>query len=163
MPRKKVPRDPIAVLSGGVVSETSHGGREDGAVVRENFLPLPVDRTLELRWDLGNGFPADGEPEIPDVAGARVKLVIFVAEESVMHLDRDGLRDRILSAGAKYCKAPVVHVVRKAEHRDARHAVDVPLEESLRLFAEETKPREAEDKVEFAAGLAREADAGEGS
>jgi hypothetical protein len=163
VPRRKVANDPIAVLSGGVVSETTHGGRADRAVVRENFLPLPVDRTLELRIELGEDF--DGDLDLllvdVDVRDARVKPVVFVPEERVDLLDRETLRERILAIGAKYCKAPVVHVVRKVVRRDVRHDAEIPLEDSLRIFAEETKPRDTEEKIAFAAELAREADAGE--
>jgi hypothetical protein len=154
--------DAITRLSDGVIRETTHGGRDDGAVVRENFLPLPVDRTVELRIEIGESF--DGEiGGFPDLAGARVKPVVFVPEERAELFDRDALREKLEEAGAIYVKAPTVHTIRRVVRRDARHDVDVPLEESLRIFAEETKPRDADAKVEFAAALAREADAGEGS
>lgn len=156
MPRRKTANDPVSALSGGIISQRSHGGREDGAVVMETVLPLPIDRTLEIRWDVGDDLSA-----LPDVAGARVKPVVFVREEDAAALDLVDLRNRILGAGAVYCRAPIVHVVRSEVKRDARHAADVPLEESLRIFAEETRPEDAGAKVEFAAGLAREADAGE--
>lgn len=157
MSRKKV-ADPIAVLSGGVVSEKTHGGRADGAIVRENFLPLPVDRALELRFDVGE---VPEELEIPDVVDARVKPVVYVEEGGLETFDAEKLRQVLLEAGAKYVKSPIVHVVRKVVRRDERHDVEIPLEFSLELFAEETRPREAEEKVAFAAALAREADAGE--
>ncbi len=156
MARRKAARDPLAVLSGGVVSETTHGGRADGAVVRENFLPLPVDRTIELRLEFGEDL---GDV---DVEGARVKPILLVPEEKADLVDREGLRSKLMEKGAVYVKAPIVHVVRRAVKRDERHDADVPLEESLRLFAGETKPRDAEEKVAYAVALAREADAAEG-
>lgn len=160
MKRRKVARNPISVLSDGNVSETSFGGRDDRVVVKQNFLPLPVDRTIELRWDFTR---ADLETEIPisDVTGARVKPVVYVAEDALDLFDREELRERIIAAGAKYVKAPTVHVVRGTTYRDERHDVEIPLEESLRLFSEETSPRDSAEKIAFAAELAREADAGE--
>lgn len=155
-------REAIAALSGGIARETSHGGREDGAVVREDFLPLPVDRTVEIRLDLDLDFAGDFDVR-DDLEGARVKPVVFVPEERADLVDREALRTALLERGAVYVKAPLVHVVRREAKRDARHDVEVPLEESLRLFVEETRPRDAEAKVEFAAALAREADAGEGT
>jgi hypothetical protein len=154
--RRRVARDPLAALSGGIASETTHGGRDDGAVVRENFLPLPVDRTLELRLEFGENL---GDV---DVRGARVKPILFVPEEKADLVDREALRAKLIERGAVYVKAPTVHVIRKAIKRDERHRADVPLEESLRLFAGETRPRDADAKGEFAAALAREADAAEG-
>lgn len=120
--------------------------------VREYDLPLPVDRTLELRWD---ALP-DGD--LPDVAGARVKPVLFLDEVESTTFDRGAFKERLREAGAVYVKAPVVHVLRRRSARDDRHAADVPLEESLRMFAQETHC--GVDHVEFAAALAREADAG---
>lgn len=154
MPRKKVARDPISVLSGGVVAENVFGGR-----VRQNFLPLPVDRTLELRFDLGDEFDGTLDLDV-DVEGARVKPVVFVPEGKVDLLDREEIQRALLAAGAKYVKVPVVHVVRTVAHRDERHDVEISLEESIRIFAEETKPRDVDEKVAFAAALARESDAG---
>jgi hypothetical protein len=126
----------------------------------DRFLPLPVDRTIELRFDLGDDW--DGAIELePDLTGARVKPVVHVAEAVVERFDRNGLKDRILEAGATYCKAPVVHVVRTVVKRDDRHDVELSLEESIRVFAEETRPADAGEKVVFAVEIAREADGGE--
>jgi hypothetical protein len=163
MPKKRRPADPISVLSDGVVSETTYGGREDGSIVRENFIPLPVDRTIEVRLELAENFDGDLDLLLTDLdfRDARVKPVLFVPEAVVDLLSRDALRESILQAGALYCRTPIVHVVRTVVHRDERHDVEIPLEESLRIFAEETKPRDADGKVSFAAELAREADAGE--
>lgn len=156
MPRRKTVRDPISVLSNGAVSKTTHGGRDDGAIVSEHFLPLPVDRTLELRWDVG---VVPEEMEIPDVVDARVKPVVYVEEGAIF--DAEKFKKVLLEAGAKYVRSPLVHVVRRETRRDERHDVEIPLEESLGLFAEETSPRDPEGKIEFAAAVAREADAGE--
>lgn len=125
---------------------------------REEFLPLPVDRPLELVWDLDADW--DGTLALPDVTGARVKCVLRVVEERAALADPAALRRRVLEAGAVFCKTPEVVVLRRRELRDERHAVDLPLEESLRLFAAETLVPDPEAKVAFAAALAREADAG---
>jgi hypothetical protein len=134
------------------------GGVREG---KDTFLPLPVDRTIELRFELDEDWDGaiDLDPEA--LAGARVKPIVFVAGAVVDRFDRDDLRLRIIHAGAIYCRAPLVHVVRTVVRRDERHAVEVPLEESLRMFAEETSPAGADRKVAFAAGLARAADGGE--
>lgn len=164
---RKVSRDapapelgPYARWTGEIVSRGSFPtSAVDRGYVKHHFLPLPADRTLEIRWDLDDDF--DGSFEFPDgVSGARVKPVIHVPEGKVGLVDRDGLRKVLLDAGAIYCKAPTVHVARRKVKRDERHAVEVPLEESLRIFAEETNPRDPDRRVEFAAALAREADAG---
>lgn len=121
----------------------------------EYFVPLPVDPTIEVavRMDLETEF------EIPrDVRGARVKLVVYVPEARAAEVDRGALRAKLLDAGAVYARDPVVHVVRDEAKRDERHAVDVPLEESVRIFADETRPERAEEKIAFALELAREAD-----
>lgn len=158
MPRKRRPADPIAILSGGIVSETTHGG------VRENFLPLPVDRLLELRWELGEDFAGEyalDERSLEAIkAGARVKPVIFVPESKLELVDREAVRTWLLELGAKYVRAPLIHVARRTTRRDARHDVEIPLEESIRIFADETRPRDKVAKRVFAAALAREADAG---
>jgi len=124
------------------------------------FLPLPVEPTLEIRFELDEAW--DGAWRLPAaVSGARVKPVVSVPEARAEAVDRAALRRAVLEAGAVYCKLPEVHVRRREVRRDERHDVELPLEESLRIFAEETRPRDAERFVEFAAALAREADAGE--
>ena len=126
---------------------------------RERFLPLPVDRHVELTFE----FPETIDLAVFDsnvVVGARVKPIVIVSEEKLETLDREAIRRAILEKGAVHCRAPEVRVVRRKVKRDERHAADVPLEESLRIFAEETRARNAEWKVGFAAELAREADAG---
>jgi hypothetical protein len=45
--------------------------------------------------------------------------------------------------------------------RDDRHDVELSLEESIRVFAEETRPADVGEKVAFAVEIAREADGGE--
>lgn len=127
----------------------------------DRFLPLPVDRTIELRFEFGADWDGTIDLDLAALAGARVKPVVFVAEEVAERFDRDGLRNRILAAGVVYCRAPLVHVARKVTRRDERHAVEAPLEESIRIFAEETTPPDVDAKVAFAVELAREADAGE--
>lgn len=124
-----------------------------------HFVPTPADRTVEVRVELGEDW--EGGIEFPDVRGARVKPVIFVAEERADLVDREAIRTVLEELGAVYVRTPLVHVVRKVVRRDERHAVDLPLEESIRLFAEETTPRDAGEKIAFALELAREADAGE--
>jgi hypothetical protein len=130
--------------------------------VREEFIPLPVTPVVELSFDLGEDWDGRlaglGIPE--GIAGASVKLVLRVAEERVAELDRDAIRAAVLAAGAVSCRAPVVHVTRRRDARDARHAAELPLEDSLRIFAEEVRAPEPAERVAFAAALAREADAG---
>ena len=125
---------------------------------RERFVELPVDRHVELLLD----FAEDPDLAIDEglVRGARVKPVVVIPEEKLETFDRDALREAVLAAGAEYCRAPEVRVVRKRTKRDERHSADVPLEESLRIFAAETRARDSDAKVAFAAELAREADAG---
>ena len=124
------------------------------------FLPLPVEPTREIRFELDADW--DGrwkiDPEL--VRGARIKPVVFVPEERASEVDKASLRQLFLDTGATYCKLPEVHVHRKEVRRDARHDVELSIEESLWLFASETRPKNTEDKVLFAAALAREADAG---
>jgi len=127
---------------------------------RERFLEVGADRTIELRWELEASWDGRFRVDPEEVAGARVKPVILVPEELVEHVARHELRQTILDAGAVYCKVPTVQVIRRKVTRDARHHVDLPLEDSLRLFAEEVTAEDAEEKVKFAATLAREADAG---
>lgn len=127
----------------------------------DRFLPLPVDRTLELKFEFGADWDGTIDLDLEKLAGSRVKPVVFVVEEAVERFDRDSLKLRILHAGAVYCRAPLVHVIRRTVKRDERHAVEVPLEESIRIFAEETNPADADKKVTFAAEVAREADGGE--
>lgn len=130
--------------------------------VREEFIPLPVTPAVELSFDLGEDWDGRlsslGLPEA--VRGAAVKLVLRVAEERLGELDREGFRAAVLAAGAESCRAPVVHVTRKREARDDRHAAELTLEDSLRIFAEEVRAPDAAERVAFAAALAREADAG---
>jgi len=130
--------------------------------VREEFLPLPATPAVELAFDLDEDW--DGRLEslgLPDaVVGAAVKLVLRVAEERLAELDREGFRAAVLAAGADSCRAPVVHVTRKREARDDRHAAELTLEDSLSIFAEEVRAPDAGARVAFAAALAREADAG---
>jgi hypothetical protein len=152
--------DPYGRWTGGIASRSSYPTPATGGYLENHFLPLPVDRTIELRWDLSEDFDGVLPVDPKEVDGARVKPVIYVPEEKADLVDRDGLRSDLLGMGAVYCKAPTVHVVRKKVQRDDRHAVEVPLEESLRMFAEETNPRDPDARVEFAATLAREADAG---
>lgn len=128
--------------------------------LREDVVDLPVDRMLELVWDLGDDFDGTFPVSAEDVSGARVKPVVFCPEEKLELVDKAALRDALLDAGAVYVKAPTVHVVRKKERRDERHDVELELEASLELFAEETRVRDPEGKIAFAAELAREADAG---
>lgn len=125
------------------------------------FLALPVDRTIELRFDFGEDWDGSIDLDLPRLAGARVKPVVYVSDAVVDRFDREALRHRILSAGAAYCRASLVHVVRRVARRDVRHDVALTLEESVRVFAEETAPSAVEEKVVFAVALAREADSGE--
>lgn len=126
--------------------------------MNETILPLPVDRLVEVVYQLDRDF--DGVFEVPpSVEGARVKPVVYVPEEKLELVRKDELRELLLRAGAVYVKAPTVHVIRKRRRRDERHDVELDLEASLAIFAEETGADAA--KVEFAAALAREADAGE--
>lgn len=129
---------------------------------RERFVPLPVDRLVEISITIAENW--DGRldrffrPE--DVRGARVKVVATVPEARLADFDRETLRSLILAAGAVHCRAPEVRVVRRKVRRDERHDAEISIEESLRIFAEETRAKGTEGKVRFAAELAREADAG---
>ena len=153
VPRKKVARSTPA-LERWEATPTEIPGH--------HFVPLPVERTIELRLELEADWDGGFEPtDFPDVLGARVKPVVFVVEERANLLDREALRASLEELGAVYVRTPLVHVLRKVVRRDERHDVEIPLEESIELFAEETKPRDAEAKVAFAVALAREADAGE--
>jgi hypothetical protein len=153
--RAKTVLDPLVALSGGVVSRTTFRGR-----ATNSFLPLPVDRTIELRIEIGEDFSGDFElGNLDRFVGARVKPVLYVRESAVETVDRSALRDAILALGAKYVKTPIVHVVRRIVRRDERHDVELDLEDSLRLFAEETGVSDPERKVAFAVALARESDA----
>lgn len=133
-----------------------------GERCKETFLPLPATPAVELSFELGEDWDGRlaglGLPE--GIRGAAVKLVLLVAEERVAELDREALREMVLAAGAASCRPPVVHVTRRREARDARHAAELPLEDSLRIFAEEVRAPDAAERVAFAAALAREADAG---
>jgi hypothetical protein len=134
------------------------GGRTP---IEHRLLDVSADRTIEVRFELpaewDGRFPLDPEA----LTGARVKPVVLVPEELASEVDRHALRAEILDAGAAYCKVPAVQVARRRVKRDARHETALPLEESLRIFAEETKPERAEEVLRFAAALARAADAGE--
>lgn len=128
--------------------------------IREEFIPLPVDRLLELASDWVDGRLDLDLRALPALRGATVKLTVRVPEEQLAEFDREGLRAAVLAAGAAACRAPTVHVIRREERRDARHAAELPLEDSLRIFAEEVRAPDAGERVAFAAALAREADAG---
>ena len=131
--------------------------------VEHRFLDVSADPTIEVRFEI----PASWDGRFPlnpeALTGTRVKPVVLVPEELASEVDRHALRQEILEAGAVYCKVPIVQVARRKVKRDARHAVELPLEESLRLFAAETRTEDPETVVEFAAALAREADAEEGA
>lgn len=139
--------------------EVTHGRGEGEKPISHRFLDLDADPTLEVRFELpaewDGAFPLEGAA----LKGARVKPVVFVPEELSAEVDRHALRSAILETGAVYCKVPIVQVARKKVKRDERYAVELPLEESLRIFAEETRAEDAERLVKFAAALAREADA----
>lgn len=129
--------------------------------VRNKFVDYGAQPTRELRWELSPDWNGDLQISKKDVKGARIKPVILIPEEVVNLLDRHALKKIILDLGAVYCKVPIVHVLKKRAKRDDRHRVELSLEESLKLFAEETRPEDPEEKVKFAAALAREADSGE--
>ena len=132
-----------------------------GEPVENRFLEYGAQPTREIRWELPPDWDGD-LPLDPDVIdGSRIKPVVLVPDNVADQLDRHALRQRILDLGATYCKVPVVHVLRERVARDERHRTELSLEESLEIFAEETRPPDAEAKVAFAAELAREADAGE--
>jgi hypothetical protein len=130
--------------------------------VAEEFIPLPVIPVVEVSLNLGEDW--DGtirSVEIPKtILGANVKLLLRVSERWFAELDREVFQAAILKSGAVSCRPPVVHVVRKREARDERHAAELTLEESLRIFAEEVRAPDSVERVAFAAALAREADAG---
>ncbi len=129
--------------------------------VRNRFVNYNAQPTRELRWELRSDWDGEFRVRKGDVKGARIKPVILIPEEAVSFLDRHAIRQKILDFGAVYCKVPIVHVLRERVKRDDRHRVELSLEESLRIFAEETRPEDPEGKVKFAAALAREADSGE--
>jgi hypothetical protein len=158
MARRRTVRKESVLASTGSVS---FGGRDDRRVVRNDLYPLPVDRTVELRFELGLDWDGEFDLDSEVIRGARVKPVVFVDEEKADLVDRDAMKEMISSLGAIYVRTPAVHVIRKRVKRDERHDVEIPLEESLRLFAEETRPEDAEEKIDYAVALAREADAGD--
>jgi len=127
--------------------------------VENKFLESHADPVREIRLDLD----ADWDGEIPirakEVDGARVRLMIYVPEAAAGRVDRVGIRASTLKMGALYCKVDV-YVLRSAVKRDPRHRDELSIEESLRIFGEETRPAGVEKRIEFAAALAREADAG---
>jgi len=121
------------------------------------FIRLPVDRLVEVVLD----FDESGGSQItapPDLEGCRIKLILNVPEEVAESIDPEAERQEILKLGASHVKTPEVRIIRKDVQRDDRHHIDVPLEESLRMFAEETQISDSDRRVEFAATLAREAD-----
>ena len=126
--------------------------------MKQTFIPLPVDRLVEIVLDISDS----GTYEMPKAHafdGCRVKVVINVPEEWAENINPAGIAEQFKASGATHVKAPVVRVLRKDVVRDERHVVDLPLEDSLRLFAEETKITDAERRIDFAAKVAREADA----
>lgn len=127
--------------------------------LKEKLIKLPVSRLLELTWELDSTFEGIIDIEA-DVAGARVKPVLYVPEEKLKLVDKNQLTQDLINAGASYIKAPTIHTIRKKVKRDDRHDVELSIEESLEIFAEETKVRDVDVKIAFAAELAREADSG---
>lgn len=125
--------------------------------MKQKFVPLPVEELVEYVVDINESgtYPI---LEAHSFEGFRVKLVINVPEEWVENIDPAGIAKQFRLAGASHVKTPEVRVIRKDVVRDERHHVDVPLEESLRLFADETKIQDAERRIAFAAKVAREAD-----
>jgi len=130
--------------------------------IREQFIPLPVTRVVELSIDLMEDWDGslDSIDLPPDAKGASVKPLVHISEDRLAELDRTALMKRILAFGASACRLPVVQVSRRREKRDERHASELSLEESLTIFAEEVRSPEPEERVAFAVALAREADAG---
>lgn len=118
---------------------------------------IPISRLVEVAVDVA----VDGTcrwSHVSRLDGCRVKLTVSVPEELVDTVSVDSLVERAKTLGAEHVRTPEVRVVRKDVVRDERHHVDVPLEESLRIFAEETKVSGIDRLVEFAASVAREAD-----
>ena len=142
----------------GLIEEPDTTQKFDG--VTETFVQLPTEPTREVRWDLAPDWNGKLDLKRDWIKGSRIKPVIFVPEERLHEIDRAELRSRILQKGATYCKAPEIHVIRKKVTRDSRHAADMPTKDSLKLFAEETKAREAKLKIAYALKLAVEADEG---
>jgi len=161
MPRKKKLRKTRSEVkvSGMRVRSAAEVSCVSGPV-SNRLIRTGADPTVEVTFEL----PADWDGKFPldpgAVKGTRVKPVVVLPEELVSGVDRHALRTAILDAGALYCKVPFLRVIRRKQTRDRRHAPDLPLEESLRIFAEETKTEDPEEVVKFAAALAREADAG---
>lgn len=126
----------------------------------EELIPLPVADLSVLELDLNDDW--DGKFVAKDYAiqivGKWVKVRINVTEVAASHLNPAKLALSLLEAGAVHVFNPEVRVSKTAEKRSERHDRSLPVSESLRLFAEETGVRDPEGKVEFALGLAKEAD-----
>lgn len=128
----------------------------DGA----RFIPLPATPLLELHWEITDRGQLDDMALGRNVTDAIVKPVVVITEHLAELFNRQALKTLIESMGAKHCRTPIVHVVRKQITRDERHTTELPIEESLGLFADETHTSTAGPRVAYAAALAREADAG---
>jgi len=125
--------------------------------LEKTFIPLPVDRLVVVDLRVEEGAVV-GLPKSSDVAGCLVKVRIEVPAEQIDVFDKEFLRQQIIELGAAHVRAVEVRVLRREAVRDDRHAVELSIEDSLRIFAEETKIQDAERRIAFAAALAREAD-----
>jgi len=126
--------------------------------VEERFLPRPVTPAVEVEVDIPEDW--DGIfPALPSsVRGALVKLTVTIPEAKLPVFDRERFREGALFMGAERVHAINLRVIRSAVKRDERHNAEVSLEESIQLFAGETKPQRAMEKVRLALSIAREAD-----
>lgn len=125
--------------------------------MKERFIKLPANRLVAIdvrvpdcgKWSV----PTDGLDR-----SCIVKLTITVPEHRLQEVDRKTIQTYVQSF-VHQCRTPDVVVLRRTAKRDAEHRPELPLVESLQLFAQETNPPDPKHKVQFAAQLAREADA----
>lgn len=126
----------------------------------EELVPLPAAELSVLELDLNDDWDGKFDPKkyAIDIVGKWVKVRINATEAAAARLDQSKLAQLVLEAGAHHVFNPEIRVSKKVERRVEGHDWSLPISESLRLFAEETGVRDPEAKVEFAVGLAKEAD-----
>ena len=128
--------------------------------VKNTFRPIGAVPLREFRFELGEDWGGKWTIDGMQVQGAMIKPVVIVPESISANVDKFGLKKEFEDLGAVYVKAPIVHVVKEQTRRDDRHAVDLPLKKSLEIFADETRAKHAQEKIEFAIQIANEADVG---
>lgn len=121
--------------------------------IKDKFIKLPVDPIHEIVIK-----ELDYELDEKLIKGSRIKPIVYIKEEKLDQFDSNLLKKRIFKLGAIYCKNPIINVIRKKIRRDSRHDFILQLEDSIKLFAKETRPKNKDKKIEFTIQLAKEAD-----